>query len=145
MLSNLSETLHSSTKLKSKQVTKFWSLLLNKQKFGTTMQFPECLENTPFNKRCSGAHFVSFIFNYYCTLNLITLICKDLNWYSTPEVMLPYIPYIHIVLYCNSSQRFSRQDLKKSYISNFVNRNSYCISLSCQKVPRSDFQSQFSI
>ena len=61
--------------------------------------------------------------------------------------MLPYIPYIHIVLYCNSSKRFSRQDLKKSYISNFVNRNSnsYCISLSCQKVPRSDFQSQFSL
>ena len=51
MLSNPSETLYSSTKFKEKQVTKFWSLLLNKEKFGTTMQFPECLENTPFSAK----------------------------------------------------------------------------------------------
>ena len=30
--------------------------------------------------------------------------------------MLPYIPYIHIVLYCYSSKRFSWQDLKNRKI-----------------------------
>ena len=50
MLSNLAETLHRSAKLKNKQVAKIWGLYLKKQRFGDTMQFPEGLENTPFNK-----------------------------------------------------------------------------------------------
>ena len=49
MLSNLSETLHSQIKLKNKQGAQIWSLCLKKQRFGTTMYFPEGLENTPFN------------------------------------------------------------------------------------------------
>ena len=48
MLSNLAETLHSSAKLKDKQVAKIWGLLLKKQRFGDTMWFPEDLEDTPF-------------------------------------------------------------------------------------------------
>ena len=48
MLSNLSETLHSQRKSKNKHVAKILSLLLKRQKFGTTMQSPEDLENTPF-------------------------------------------------------------------------------------------------
>ena len=34
---------------KSKQIAKIWILELKKQKFGPTMQFPERLEDTPFN------------------------------------------------------------------------------------------------
>ena len=48
MLSNLTETLHSSAKLENKQVAKIWGLQLKKQRFGDTMHFPEGLENTPF-------------------------------------------------------------------------------------------------
>jgi hypothetical protein len=33
------------------------------------MWFPEGLENTPFNKQCSGAHFGSFLFYYYCAIS----------------------------------------------------------------------------
>ena len=48
MLSNLTETLHSSTKFKNKQIAKIWGLLLEKQKSGPKMWLPEGLENTPF-------------------------------------------------------------------------------------------------
>ena len=52
-LSNLNQTLHSLAvqfgKIEKKQVAKTWSLELNKQKFGTTMCFPESLEYTLFN------------------------------------------------------------------------------------------------
>ena len=51
MLPNLAETLHRSAKLKDKQVAKIWSLKLNKQRFGTTMQFPECLEDSSFKTK----------------------------------------------------------------------------------------------
>ena len=44
ILSNLTETLHSSRKLKYKQLAK-------KQKFGTTIRFPEGLEDTPLNQQ----------------------------------------------------------------------------------------------
>ena len=60
MLSNLAETLHSSTKWKNKQVAKIWGLYLKKQRFGDTMQFPEGLENTPFT--------TELILNYPCLL-----------------------------------------------------------------------------
>ena len=33
---------------KNKQVVEIWSLYLIKQKIGTTIRFPEGLENTPF-------------------------------------------------------------------------------------------------
>ena len=48
MLSNLAETLHSSAKLKNKQVAKIWGLYLKKQRFGDTIRFPEGLEDIPF-------------------------------------------------------------------------------------------------
>ena len=48
MLSNLAETLHSSAKLKNKQVAKIWGIWLKKQRFGATICFPEFLENTHF-------------------------------------------------------------------------------------------------
>ena len=53
MLSNLSETLHSSAKCKpwqnekNKQVAKIWGLWLKKQRFGDKLWFPEGLGNTP--------------------------------------------------------------------------------------------------
>ena len=49
MLSNPAENLQSSAKWKSKQAAKIWGLYLKKQRFSDTMQFPEGLENTPFN------------------------------------------------------------------------------------------------
>ena len=42
------KNLHSSRKLKNKQVAKIWSLYLKKQKFGTTVHFPDGLEDSPF-------------------------------------------------------------------------------------------------
>ena len=45
--SNLSETLHSQRKFRNKQIAKIWSLYLKNQKFGTTMQSPEGLEDSP--------------------------------------------------------------------------------------------------
>ena len=36
---------------KNKQEDNIWSLKHKKQKFGTTMQSPEDLENTPFNPK----------------------------------------------------------------------------------------------
>ena len=53
MFSNLSETLYSSAKSKNKQAAKIWGLYLKKQRFCDTMQFPEGLENTPFNFECN--------------------------------------------------------------------------------------------
>ena len=43
MLSNLAETLYRSAKLKNKQVAK-------KQRFGTTIRFPEGLKDSPLKK-----------------------------------------------------------------------------------------------
>ena len=49
MLSNLSQTLLSSTKSKNKQVAKIRSILFKKQKSVPKNRFPEGLENTPLN------------------------------------------------------------------------------------------------
>ena len=54
MLSNLSQTLHSSAKSKNKQVAKIWSIYLNKQKSGPKIRFPEGLENTPLKEKNLG-------------------------------------------------------------------------------------------
>ena len=45
MLSYLTETMHTSAKLKDKQVAKIWGLW---QIFSDTMYFPEGLEDAPF-------------------------------------------------------------------------------------------------
>jgi hypothetical protein len=54
MLSNLAETLHSSAKIKNKQVAKIWGLLLKKQRFGATIGVPEGLEDTPWLNACNS-------------------------------------------------------------------------------------------
>ena len=58
MLSNLAKTLHSSVKRKNKQVAEIWGLLLKKQRFGATMQFPEGLENTLFKELLHPRHYI---------------------------------------------------------------------------------------
>ena len=99
MLSNLSETLHSQTKSKNKQVAKIWSLELKKQKFGATIWLPEGLENTPLlNGKNVKQHFVSWQKNCLCLTSLDDQIFKSFRK-PNPWINLIEINFYQFLLY----------------------------------------------